>query len=316
MTKEVRIGLLVSITVLVFFVGFYYLRGASVFSSTNTYYAHFDGVQGLQPSSVVTIRGMMVGRVKKIELDGEDGVRVALTVKNQYTLPKGTVAQLYSADLMGAKAIRLELGQSRQPLEDGAILPATREPGKLDALSEELRPILQNVQHITLRLDTLLAGVNSVFDAGTRRQLDHAVASLDATLQNFASVSQNLQSKNAALGRTIDNAEKTSAMLAGNRANIDATLNNLSQFSNRLKAAPIEETVQNLQAVAGNVNGLLQKMDSGNGSLGLLINDPKLYNSLSQTAQEFSQLAEDLRKHPGRYINVNIFGRRAQTVAP
>lgn len=316
MSKEIRIGLLVTVAVVVFFAGFQYLRGKGIFSTEQVFYTHFESVQGLQSSSLITIRGMMVGRVRAIELADDGGIRVAMAVKDKYPLPRGTVATLYSVDLMGAKGIRLELGQSTETLQSGAILPAAVEPGKMDALTEELKPILRNVQRITLHLDTLLTGVNTVFSEDTRLRLAHAVASLDATMQNFSAVSGTLKSKSAALGRTIDNAEQTTAMLAANRSNIDSTLTNLNHLSSRLKDAPVAQTVQQLQDVAGNINSLLRQIENGDGSLGKLVQDKALYDNLSQSAAEFSRLAEDLRKHPGRYINVNIFGRRAQTVLP
>ena len=105
-------------------------------------------------------------------------------------------------------------------------------------------------------------------------------------------------------------------MLANNRANIDATLTNLNAASVKLRNAPVEETVRELQETATNIKSLVRKMESGDGSLGRLVNDKALYENLNQSAKEFSNLAEDLRKHPSRYVNVNIFGRRVQTVQP
>lgn len=316
MSKEIRIGLLVTVALVVFFVGFQYLRGKGFLAGEKIYYTRFESVQGLQPSSLVAIRGLTVGRVRGISLEEDGSIRVGMSVKDGYPVTRGTVATLYSVDLMGAKGIRLDLGESREPLESGAELPSANEPGKIDGLSEELKPILRNVQQITLRLDTLLAGVNTVFGQDTRLRINHAVASLDATMVQFESVSRTLQSKSGALGRTIDNAEQTTAMLAGNRARIDTTLSNLSRMSGQLRDAPIGATVAELQSTAVNLNRLLRRIDAGEGSLGKLATDTALYNNLSQTSAEFARLAEDLRKHPSRYINVNIFGRRAQTVAP
>ncbi len=314
MSKEIRTGLLVVVSVLVFFTGFYYLKGAGLFSSQTTLYTHYPSVQGLQPSALVTIKGIRVGRVTDIRLDATGGVEVELNVENTYPVPRGTVAQLYAADLIGSKSIRLDLGTAKEPLEDGAILPGSIETGKIDAVTEELKPLLQNVRQVALQLDTALMSVNRILDDRTRRQLQNAVASLELTTQNFAAVSGTLRSKGAALGRTIDNAEKTTQMLADNRGNIDATLSNLKDASAKLKDAPVAETIEELQATAAKINSLLRRIDSGEGSLGKLVNDKVLYENLSNSAAEFSRLAEDLRKHPGRYINVNIFGRRARTV--
>lgn len=314
MSKEIRTGLLVVVSVLIFFTGFYFLKGTSLFSSKTKLITHYEQVQGLQPSAMVTIKGIVVGRVTNIRLDNTGGVEVELSVDNKYAVPRGTIAQLYAADLVGIKAIQLDLGTSREALEDGAILPGSIEPGKIDAVADELKPLLQNVRQVALHLDSALISVNDILDERTRVQLHNAVASLESTTQNFAAVSGTLKSKNAALGRTIDNAEKTSQMLADNRSNIDATLTNLKEASAAFKEAPVAETVRELQQTAGKINSLLRQIESGEGSLGKLVNDKVLYENLSTSAAEFSRLAEDLRKHPGRYINVNIFGRRVRTV--
>ena len=315
MSKEIRTGLLVVVSVLIFFAGFYFLKGTGLFSNKTKLITHYEQVQGLQPSAMVTIKGIVVGRVTNIRLDNAGGgVEVELSVDNKYAIPRGTIAQLYAADLVGIKAIRLDLGTSKDALEDGAILPGSVEPGKIDAVTDELKPLLQNVRQVALHLDSALISVNDILDARTRTQLHNAVASLETTTQNFAAVSNTLKSKNAALGRTIDNAEKTTQMLADNRGNIDATLTNLKEASVKFKDAPIDETVRELQQTAGKINNLLRQIESGEGSLGKLVNDKVLYDNLSNSAAEFSRLAEDLRKHPGRYINVNIFGRRARTV--
>ncbi len=314
MSKEIRTGLLVVVSVLVFFIGFYFLKGAGLFSNQTRLITHYEQVQGLQPSAFVTIKGIRVGRVTNIQLNGEGGVQVELSIDNKYPVPRGTVAQMYSQDLVGIKAIRLDLGTAKETLKDGAILPGSIEPGKIDAVTEELKPLLQNVRQVALHLDSALISVNGILDDRMRMQLHNAVASLETTTQNFAAVSGNLKSKNAALGRTIDNAEKTTQMLADNRGNIDATLTNLKEASAKFKDAPIDETVRELQQTAGRINNLLRQIESGEGSLGKMVNDKALYDNLSNSAAEFSRLAEDLRKHPGRYINVNIFGRRARTV--
>jgi phospholipid/cholesterol/gamma-HCH transport system substrate-binding protein len=311
MSKELRIGLLVTISVLVFFAGFYYLKGSNLFSSNNTYYGYYENVQGLQASAPITIKGLQVGRVKGLTLNG-NRVAVEFEVGSKYALPKGTVAQLYAADLLGTKAVKLDLGTSPEVVADNSVLPTNAESGMLDALSAEVNPLLKNAQLVALHLDSVLVSVNSVFNETTRQRLMSSVASLDATMKNFASISSALQGKNGALARTIDNAESFSNTLASNRENLNATMANMRTLSNQLKDAPIEQTARELQGTSAKLNSLMQKIEQGEGSLGMLANDKALYNNLNSTATEFSKLAADLKAHPSRYVNITIFGRRAK----
>ncbi len=311
MSKELRIGLLVTISVLVFFAGFYYLKGSSLFSRNHTYYGYYDNVQGLQPSAPVTIKGLQVGRVKSIDLSG-DRVRIALEVGRKYALPKGTVAQLYSSDLLGTKAVRLDLGATGERLDDEAVLATAVEGGMLEGLSSEINPVLRNAQLIELHLDSLLVSVNSAFNAATQQRITNTVAALEGSMKNFQSISGALQSRSGALTRTIDNADRVAATLAANRQNIESTMANLNSVSAQLKAAPIEQTARDLQATSAKINALLRDINNGQGTLGLLAKDTALYKNLSSTAAEFSRLAADLKAHPRRYVNLTIFGRRAR----
>src|SRR5690606_33312426 len=124
-SKEVKIGILVAISLFVFLAGFYFLKGSSLFSGEKEYYAYYDNVQGLQTSAAVQVKGLGVGRVSNIELLDSDKVRVTISVKKDVVLPIGTAAELASADLLGGKIIRLKLGSGTQMVEDGSTLPAS-----------------------------------------------------------------------------------------------------------------------------------------------------------------------------------------------
>lgn len=311
MSKEIRIGLLVVVAVLVFFAGFYYLKGSNLFSRNHKYYGYYENVQGLQPSAPVTIKGLQVGRVQNIELKGER-VQVTLEIAKRYALTKGTVAQLYASDLLGTKGIRLDPGATGEPLEEEAVLVTAVEGGMLESLSTEINPVLKNAQLIEMHLDSLLVGINNAFNPATQQRIANTIGALESSMKNFQSVSGALQSRSAALTRTIDNADHLTATLAANRENINATMANLNSVSAQLKSAPIEQTARELQETSAKINSLMQKIERGEGTLGQLANDKALYQNLNNTAAEFSRLAADLKAHPSRYVNVTLFGRRAR----
>lgn len=312
MSKEARIGLLLVTAVLVFFAGFYFLKGSNVFSSEREYLCYYDNVQGLLSSSPVQIKGLQVGKVSGIELNGGGRVKVIITVNKKYKLPKGTVASLFSADLLGTKAIRLDLGSGTETVQDEEELPTASEGGMLDNLSGEISPMLQDVRKVVLSLDSLLNGVNAMLNEDTRRRLGNSVASLDQTMANFASLSGKINSQSEDLTKIIRNANTITTNIANNNQNITDILDNANAATRQLKNAPIEQALKDLQKASNELQDVMGKINRGEGSAGQLVNDKQLYNNLTSTLDNLSQLAGDLKAHPSRYINVTIFGRKAK----
>lgn len=310
-SKEARIGLLVTISLLIFFAGFYFLKGANLFSGENNYYAYYDNVQGLQPSAAVQVKGLSVGRVAKITLNEQDGrVKVALAVSRKIELPQGTVAKLISADLLGTKVISLELGSGRGAVADEATLASDIEGGLLDNLSYQLSPLIHDVRAVVSTLDTLLLGVNQMLDEETRERLKSSVVSLDETMNNFSQLSAALNRQSGELASIIQNANSITTNLSDNNKQITNIINNTDQISKQLASAPIEQAFRDLQATTEQVQGIIEKINSNNGSLGMLVNDKQLYNNLSESLKTLDALMADINAHPSRYINVTIFGRK------
>src|ERR1044071_330962 len=198
-SKEARIGLLVAISLLIFFAGFYFLKGANLFSGENEYYVYYDDVQGLQPSASVQVKGLSIGRVSKIELNGGGKVKVILAVSKKIKVLQGSSAKLTTADLLGTKVIRLDIGGGPQELEDEATLPGAVEGGMLDNISVEITPLIQEVRHVVGVLDTVIVGIDEMLNPVTRQRLSNSVASLDVTMRNFAQLSDKLNRESAQL---------------------------------------------------------------------------------------------------------------------
>lgn len=313
MSKEARIGLLLCIAVLVFFAGFYFLKGSNIFSDEKEYICYYDNVQGLQSSSPVQIKGLQVGKVSGIELNGGGRVKVMIAVNKKYQLPKGTVAKLISADLLGTKAIRLELGSGSEIVKDEEELPATVEGGMLDNLSADVSPLLQDVRKVVISLDSVLNGINAILNEDTRRNLDHTIASLDQTMTHFTSIAGKIDRQSEDLTKIIRNANSITTNLSDNNKNISEILDNANAATRQLKNAPIEQALTDLQKASTELQDVMGKINRGEGSAGQLVNDKQLYNNLNSTLQNLSELAGDLKAHPSRYINVTIFGRKAKT---
>lgn len=309
-SKEVKTGLLVAISLLVFFSGFYFLKGANLFSGENEYHVYYDNVQGLQSSSSVLLKGLSVGRVSAIELVDSEKVKVTLAVSKKVPVPVGTTAELASADLLGTKIIKLNIGTGTQVAEDGSVLIGAIESGIIDNISLELSPLITDLRHVIATLDTVLIGVSGVLNESTAKSLANTVTSLDVTMRNFSELSATLNRESEQLAAVIRNANSITANIADNNQRISNIVKNAEQTTNNLSAAPIQETVKELQSAAQQLDNILRKINNNEGSLGMMVNDKQLYSNLSQTMKTLDELIADINARPWRYINVTIFGKK------
>ena len=308
-SKEARIGLLVAMAILILITGFYFLRGSNLFSRENTYFCYFNNIQGLQASAPVQIKGFGVGRVGAIKLDGKK-VKVTISVSKKQSIPEGTVAKLASADLLGSKVISLELGNSAVAVKNEGVLPTTVEGGIIDNLSTEISPLIKDIRLVISRLDTTVISINGILNEETQTRLNSSIASLETTMNNFSQLSQRLNNESAQMQSIISNANSITANLADNNSRISNILRHAETTTDQLSRAPIEGTVKDLQTAANQLQGVIQKINSNQGSLGMLVNDKVLYINLTNSLNTMNKLMADLQAHPSRYINVTIFGKK------
>ncbi len=311
-SKEARIGLLVAASILIFFAGFYFLKGANIFSGENEYYVYYDNVQGLQPSSPVQVKGLAVGRVSEIKLNGGGKVQVTIAVNKRTKIPVGSVAKLTSTDLLGTKAISLELSNNEQIAEEESIIVGDVEGGIIDALSVEITPLLRDMRHAVGTLDSVLLSVNGVLDAESKENLRSSIANLDVTMDNFSQLSSRLNAESTQLQGVIRNANSITSNLASNNERITNIINNASTITDQLNQAQIDKTMNEFRLAANQLNDVLAKVNGKDGSLGLLVNDPAMYNNLNSSLHTLNSLMADIEAHPTRYINLTIFGRKKQ----
>ncbi len=310
-SKEARIGLLVAISVLVLFAGFWFLKGSNLFSGENEYLAYYEGVQGLQPSAPVQIKGVNVGKVNTIRLDN-NRVEVVLTIPKKVQLPQGTVARMISLDLLGTKAIQLELGESSGFIAGGETITTDVEAGIIDNISHEISPLISDVRNVVQVLDSVLVGVDNMLNEDTRKNLSSSIASLNITMQHFAALSEKLNRESDHMASMIRNIDEITGNIAKNSESIDQVLDNAAATTEQLKNAPLEETIRELRSASAQLNGVLTKINNGEGSVGMAFNDKQLYVDFTNALSSLQSLLADIEAHPTRYINVTIFGRKKQ----
>lgn len=311
--NEVKIGILVAVTITLFILGFNFLRGRGIFSSDKEYYSYYDNVQGLQESAAVQLNGYAIGKVSQIALQPDRKIKVTFRLKKDIKVPKGTTAQLASADLIsGTKIISLNMTNAPEYIAEGGLILGKASGGILDNLGDQVSPLLGIVQHTVSSLDTLLNTVNNTINDDTRKHLNSSFASLEVVLQQLSGLATQLNAQSGNLAGVIKNANSITGNLASSNERISNTLGNLESFSTSLNKAPIQQTVEELQRTAASLQGIVSKINDNNGSLGMLLSDKKLYNNLTGTLGSLNTLLEDINKHPAKYINISVFGRKVK----
>jgi phospholipid/cholesterol/gamma-HCH transport system substrate-binding protein len=307
-SKEVRIGLLVTVAVVLFFIGFYFLKGANLFSNTYSYYCVYPDVDGLQNSANVQVNGLNVGHVTHMNLIEGQRIKVEININRTIQLPEGTVATLTSSDLLGAKVIQLVPGNGPGVVQPNGTIPSRADASLTDKLGEELTPRLRELKNTIVLLDSALRGVNGLLSTDNQRAISGAIQSIKATSDNLSQMSKTLSAETGDLTAIVRNTNSFTANLAKSNDTIQHILSNASNVSRQMANAPIQRTLTDLQKTTDQLQGIVNKVNNGQGSLGMLINNKDLYNNLNGSVTSLRNLTEDLKANPGRYLNFSVFG--------
>lgn len=316
--NEIKIGILAIAAILALFLGFNFLKGNSLFNTDNEYFTYYDDVTGLTPAAQVMINGYQVGKVADIEMMANQHFKVTLNIKDDFRVTKGSTAQLLSNDLLsGAKVITLVPGQSKELAPEGTTLKGQTSAGILDNLGDNVSPMITTASNAVTNIDSVVLSLKQIVDDDARMHLRNSMASLDVTMRQMELLTSALNQQTKNLNAVMTNANSTmrhtnsvAENLAASNARITAILTNAEGATNQLNQAKIRQTVDNLEATTNKLNSLISKIDNDKGTLGLMVNDPKLYNNLTKTVEDLGNLADDLKKHPGKYINISVFGSR------
>jgi phospholipid/cholesterol/gamma-HCH transport system substrate-binding protein len=312
-SKEVRTGVLVTAALVIFFTGFYFLKGSDIVSNEKEYYSYFSSVDGLQQSAFVQIKGLNVGQITKMELAGEKGVNVTMSVKNKTRIPVGTVANLASSDLLGSKIVRLDLGTGAAEEPAGAVLTAAKDAGAIDKISGELTPRLEELKGTISAFNAALANVNSLVGADNQKAINSTIQSLKVTSENLARLSDALGKESAQISGIIRNTNSITGNFAASNDTIKRILSNFNKISAQIANAPLQKTITDLQKTTTQLQSVIEKINNNEGSLGMFINNKDAYNNLNASLKSITNLTDDLKAHPGRYINISVFGGKKKS---
>ncbi|MBN2480971.1 MAG: MCE family protein [Bacteroidales bacterium] len=301
LSREFKIGLTAIIALALLIWGINYLKGINVFKKTATYYVVYNDISGLIESAVVFLNGYKVGNVTGIDLDMDNPNRIVveMNLENRIELAEPTRAIIRSSSLIsGVKDIYLEIGNGPATHEAGDTLLSEIEVGLFDFID----PVMAKIESLVTSVDSVLM----VMDAGTRANLQYAIADVHSVM---ASLKHTLQPEGS-LARSFANLESISENLKQSNENISNVLNNLAAVSDSLKQGDIQALMEHLDQTFMQAAELFKGIKEGVGTAGQLVVNDSLYRNLNRSLASLDSLLIDLKEHPGRYVHISVFGKR------
>ncbi len=294
-TKEVQIALVAIIALVVLYFGLNFLKGLSIFSNANSYCLAFEDVSGLSASSPVYANGYKVGVVERVNYDYNNPKRIVAVVglDKQMRVPVGSEAEI-SSDLLGN--IKINLVLSDNPLkfiEVGDTIQGHIEKGMMGKVAE----MIPTIEAMMPKLDSILTSLNTLLADPALRNTLHNVEGMTANLNR---TSADLRALSASLGRDVPSMMKKA----------DGVLDNTQQLTANLSTIDVASMTAKVNQTLANVEEMTNKLNSNEGTLGLLMRDARLYNNLATTIADADSLVRDLKAHPKRYVHFSVFGKK------
>lgn len=295
LTKEIKIALVAIVGILIMYFGINFLKGMNLFSTNNAYYMTFDDIQGLGASTPIYADGYKVGTVDGMEYDYKENgpIKVKVDINKDLRIPQGSKAEIVK-DLMGNLQVNLLLANNpRERVEPGGVIPGAVNGGMMDKAAN-LVPV---VEKMLPKLDSILNSVNALL----------ADPALAASLHNVETITSNLTVSTRELNTLMAGLNKQVPGMIG-KAN--GVLDNTNRLTANLASLDVQGTLNRVNQTLESAHQFTEKLNSNQGSLGLLMNDTKLYDNLTSTMSHADSLVIDLKAHPKRYVHFSVFGRK------
>ncbi|MEG2060653.1 MAG: MlaD family protein [Alistipes sp.] len=304
MKREIKIGIFAVLMIGAAWAGIRFLKGFDIFSRNTEYYAAYDQINGVQAASPIMMRGVKIGTVTGISFDPTRSEKVVLrfTIKRQYHIPTDSEAKIFSNGFMGAKAIEITYGTASTCLSEGDTLRSSRDRDLMDMAGSELDFFKQKFSQVTTDLSRVMDNMNRLMEANAQN-ISGTIGNLNALTGDMAGI---VGAEKQNLKAAVENLTKFSAMLGSNAGRVDSILMGLNGITTQLSE---QDVVRKIATTVDGLNALIVKIDQGDGTVGKLMNDPELYNTLDEASRNLSSLLANLQQYPGRYVHFSLFGR-------
>lgn len=308
--NETKVGILAVVAIALLVIGYSFLKGNDVFTRENTFYATYSRVDGLTSSKPILVNGFQIGRVSNMVLQPDGQIRTEFKVTRNYAIPSNTVARISSTDLLGGKAIVFELGDSPVYASSGDELQAGVQPN----IMEQVEPIQKRAEDIAAVLDSVLSSINNTINAQFQRDFQRSINSIANSLQSIEGITNQVDGlvgrERARIGDIMANIESITENFRNNNEQITNMLVNLNQITDQVAKADFSQTITNANNAMADFQSIADRINNGEGSLGMLLNNEQLYDNLNNASKNLDELIIDMKERPGRYVHFSVFGRR------
>ncbi|WP_420573750.1 MlaD family protein [Kordia sp.] len=302
-SREIKTALLAITALVLLYFGISYLMSSSVLSSDRVFYAEYNNVGGLVPSTKVMINGYKVGKVQDVQLQASGKSIVTLALDNDFQFSKNSTVQLQENGFIGGKSIAILLKHDNaRKAVSGDTLQASTQVGMIDSFKNQLTPLQAKIEGVLVSTDSLMNAVNQILNEESRENIKNSIRNLNTTVANFKKASGTLN--------TLLDSNK--AKLDNTLSNVDNITANFSKVSDSLANLQLNKTVKDLQSTIAGFNTIIAGIENGEGSVGKLLKDDELYNNLTGASLQMEQLLEDMKLHPKRYVHFSLFGKKAK----
>ena len=299
LSYEIKTGVLVLTGIILFIIGFSYLKSNDVFIKDRVFYAVYEDVEGVSKGTPVTISGFNVGSVQDIKFfNNSSKLLLKFRVENDFNFSNQSTAQIYETGLIGGKALAVIPKYGNEIAKSGDTLNSSIAPGLTELVNDKLSPLQEKIESMVVSADSVLISLNSVLNTQAKDQIQ-------STITDFSSTVTDLKNSAGTLDEMISmNKNKINNIIT----NVNKSSNELSDLSNSFSDLTV--IIENLSESSNSIENIVNEISSGNGSLGNLIYDDNLIKSLNAASSNINLLIEDLRLNPKRYVHFSLFGKK------
>ena len=312
-TKEIKAGLIALLAIIGFVILFQFMKGKSLFTTDNIFYAKFDNVEGLSASNPVSINGLKVGQVDKIipqtEADGKIHFVVKVTVDDDFEFSKRSTLEIFEPGLMSGKQMRINLAYGNPMAKDGDTLKGAFTLSLMNNISSQVGPVKDQLQVVLRRVDSLTTNANEILNDQNKAEIKALLINLNKTVASFEGTSRQtnafLANSDPKIQKVLDNA---------NLATISAksAIDKYGKVAEQVDVKSLNNTIEKLSVTSDKLNSVISGVQNGEGSLGKLTKDEQLYNNLNTASDNLNKLIQDLKTNPKRYLNFSVFGKNTK----
>ena len=301
LSKELKAGLILLLISVTMYWLVYFLKGLDVFNRFTVYWIEYENVEGVSATGPVYIRGLKVGTIKSISYNHEkDLFDVSVQLESRYRIPANSVAQIYSVDLLGTKAIRIQMGDAPQLLSPNDPIQSAISIDLLGYLGVELPLLKEQITNVIVSLDSSLHHLQLILGIQNRENIERTLAHLSETVSHFQSIGAKLNDELPQIQSILFNLNQLSVVLGSSATDISSTLSNLSAFTETLKETNIAETIRDL-------DDLINQIKNPDGTVGKLLYSDEALLSITRLLQNVDSLVSQIGQNPKKYFRISVF---------